>query len=379
MDRLMQKFNWLTNISWTDGLIAFLIVFVFFLTAYLFATYMPRLLAFLTKNSRIDVDQALVASFKRPIVLILLASGLFLSLSYLPIPTSGTHFISRCYHSLAIISIGWGFYLFSNTINIFFSHVHDHYDLQFNTIIIPFLSKIGKFVVVIFTTVAVLDQWSYHVTGLITGLGIGGLAIAMAAKDTLSNFFGGLVIITDAPFTIGELIQSGTIEGIVEDINFRSTRIRTLDQALVTVPNSTLATQPITNRSRLGKRRVLIQIPLEMTTSGDQLQAGLQAIRTFISTDKTIYSEGQMVYLDKISTSSIDLSVQFFTKTTDFNEWTLIKENVTLAILHILARGAIHIAVPLVTVAATQEKTDQEGSPLPVDESALNLQSRSKE
>ncbi|CAM3167142.1 mechanosensitive ion channel family protein [Sporolactobacillus spathodeae] len=357
MERFLQKIDWLTQISWTDGLIALLIISVFFLSAYIFSKYMPKLLSHITKKSQIAIDQALLASFRKPIVLILLATGLFLAFSYLPIPASGMSLITRFYHSLATVSIGWGFYLFSNTINIFFAHVHDRYDLQFNTIIIPFLSKIAKFVVVIFTAVAILDQWNYHVTGLITGLGIGGLAIAMAAKDTLSNFFGGLVIITDAPFTIGELIQSGTIEGIVEDINFRSTRIRTADQALVTVPNSTLANQPITNMSRLGKRRVLIHTPLEINTSSQQLQNCLSRIRQLLSVNDAIYEDGQMVWLDKISSASLDLSIQFFTKTVDFNEWTLIKENFNLAILQILYEEHVELASTRLTQAPADEKT----------------------
>ncbi|MFT8872394.1 MAG: mechanosensitive ion channel family protein [Sporolactobacillus sp.] len=349
MERFWQKIAWISQISWSDGLIAFGIFFLFISASILFSKYMPKLLKVLIQRSKSEIDGALLISFRKPLSLVLMASGLFLSLSYLPVPRSAMYGVTRIYSSLTTLAIGWGFYLFCNTIGLFFHQVHDHFDLQFNNILIPFLTKIGKFLVVVFTAVAILDQWNYHVTGLITGLGIGGLAIAMAAKDTLSNFFGGLVIITDAPFTIGELIQSGTIEGIVEDINFRSTKIRTADQALVTVPNSTLANQPITNMSRIGKRRVTITASLSPASNNAQLDRCLSDLRELLGGGNDIYSEGQLVYVDKISQTGIDLSIQFFTKTIDFNEWTQIKEKYNLAILHIFEQEGLDLAaVPLI-------------------------------
>ncbi|MFX3617268.1 MAG: mechanosensitive ion channel family protein [Sporolactobacillus sp.] len=344
MERLIEKLNWMTQISWSDGLIALAILLAFYLAALLFSRYLPRILAKLSKLSKNQIDDALIISFRKPIALILMVTGVYLALSYLPIPRSSVKIIRLFYSSFATLSIGWGFYLFSNAIGAFFGRMGDRFDLQFNNIIIPFLSKIAKFLVVVFTLVGILDQWNYHVTGLITGLGIGGLAIAMAAKDTLSNFFGGIVIITDAPFTIGESIQSGTIEGVVEDINFRSTRIRTADQALVTVPNSTLANQPITNMSRIGKRRVAFSAPLDIGTTSQQLQSCLKQIRQLLSDNDALYEDGQMVYLDKISPTSIDLTVQFYTKTIDFNEWTKIKETFNMSLIDILAKEGVELA-----------------------------------
>lgn len=340
----MEQFNWILKITWMDGLIAATIFIVFFLARKLFSKYFLTFITRLSKFSSTPIDDALISAFRRPVSFILLFTGIYFALLYLPMPHQWKSMITLLYKSAAIFSIGWGFYIFSDAIGIFFNRMGDHFDLQFNTIIIPFLAKIMKFIVVVMSIAMILDQWNYHVTGLITGLGIGGLAIAMAAKDTLSNLFGGFVIITDAPFTIGDLIHTGSIEGIVEDINFRSTRIRTLDQALVTVPNSTLANQPITNLSKMDKRRVTFNLPLDLDTTNEQIKQCLGKIRQMLATDSEVYEERKYVYLDKITSGSMNLIIDFFVKTTDFEEWMKEKEKYNYAVLEVLQDEGVELA-----------------------------------
>lgn len=343
-DRIVNQFQWISQITWSDGIIALGIVIVFCLAAWGFSRYFPVLIAKMSKLSHGQMDDALITSFRRPIRFILVVTGIYLALAYLPLPGQAKHIVSLLYGSAATFSIGWGFFYFSDAIGVLFSHMGSHFDLQFNTIVIPFLAKLAKFIVVIMTIIMILDQWNYHVTGLITGLGIGGLAIAMAARDTLSNVFGGFVIITDAPFTIGDLIQSGSVEGIVEDINFRSTRIRTVDQALVTVPNSTLANQPITNLSRMSKRRVSLNIPLDLETPNRKLNTCVVNIRKLLNDDPEVYKEGMMVYLDEITSSSINLMVQFFVHATELEKWLKLKEKFNFSILALLDEEGIDLA-----------------------------------
>ncbi|WP_332237343.1 mechanosensitive ion channel family protein [Sporolactobacillus sp. KGMB 08714] len=357
----MNNFVWLTNITWIDGTIAVAIFLMFILAGKLFSKYFLKFTAKIARMSKSRIDEALFSAFRKPIIFILVMTGIYLSLSYLPMPAHWKAALSLLYKSAATFSIGWGFFLFSDAIGIFFNRMGDRFDLQFNNIIIPFLSKLTKFIVVVLTAALILEQWNYHVTGLITGLGIGGLAIAMAAKDTLSNLFGGFVIITDAPFTIGDLIQTGTIEGVVEDINFRSTRIRTPEQALVTVPNSTLANQPITNLSKMEKRRISLNVQLDLETTNEQLTICIQAVRRLLSDDPQILKDGLMVYLDRITSSSKNLIVQFFIPTTEYEEWMKVKEKYNLAILGLLEKQGISLAkvFPRTISDADQSKPKQ--------------------
>ncbi|MCO7126803.1 mechanosensitive ion channel family protein [Sporolactobacillus shoreicorticis] len=377
----MEQLNWILKITWLDGLISIGIFAVFFLVRELFSKYFLKLVSRLSKLSKTPVDDALIGAFRKPVAFILLFAGIYLALMYLPMPHQWKSIATLLFKSSAIFSIGWGFYIFSDAIGIFFHHMGNRYDLQFNTIVIPFLAKIMKFIVVVFTIVMILDQWNYHVTGLITGLGIGGLAIAMAAKDTLSNLFGGFVIITDAPFTIGDLIHTGSIEGFVEDINFRSTRIRTLDQAIVTVPNSTLANSPITNLSKMDKRRISFNLPLDLETTNEQMKRCLGQIRQMLMHDPEVYEERKFIYLDKITSSSMNLLVDFYIKSIDVGEWLKEKEKYTYAVLEILQNEGVELATSrsLMVIPPQHSNQDPAGSSDENNQSDLEQKSRLRE
>ncbi|RYM05133.1 mechanosensitive ion channel family protein [Sporolactobacillus sp. THM7-7] len=340
----MEHIEWITRITWTDGLIALGIFLVFFFLRRLFTAYFLKLLTKLSHLSKSRLDDALIESFRKPIAFFLLLTGIYLSLTYLPLPASWESTVTLLYKSTTVFSIGWGFYLFADATGLFFSHMNDRFNMKFNEIIVPFLSRILKFVIVVLTIFLILEQWNFHVSGLIAGLGIGGLAVAMAAKDTLSNLFGGFVLITDAPFTIGDIIQSGTIEGTVEDISFRSTRIRTIDRSLITVPNATLANQPITNLSKLEKRRVLIHIPLNLETSSSRLKKCRSRIREMLSADPIVFPEDISVHIDSITSSGINLLIQFYVRTTDYGEWMDIRERFNLTILELLNDEGVSFA-----------------------------------
>jgi MscS family membrane protein len=199
--------------------------------------------------------------------------------------------------------------------------------------------------VVALTISIVAYEWGYNINGFVAGLGLGGLAIALAAKDTLSNLFGGLVIITETPFTIDDWIKTPSVEGTVEDINFRSTKIRTFEQAVVTVPNSTLANEPITNRSRMGKRRITFKLSLDIRTPKDKLLAVAADIRELLADHTEIDKETSLVHFYEFAPSSLDLLLYFFTKTTTYQEWLEVREDINTQILAILETQKVLLGV----------------------------------
>ena len=158
--------------------------------------------------------------------------------------------------------------------------------MKLDKIVFPFLSRILRSIIIGLTICVVLDEWGYNVNGFITGLGIGGLAFALAAQETLANLFGGLVIILDKPFSIGDYIKTANVEGTVEDINFRSTKIRALDKGLVTEPNSVIAKSTIINWTKRDVRRMSFNIGVTYHTSKEQLQNCITKIRNMLIDDE---------------------------------------------------------------------------------------------
>ena len=169
--------------------------------------------------------------------------------------------------------------------------------MSFDEALLPFIHTGIQLLVLALALVIVVQVWGYDVTGLIAGLGIGGLALSLAAQDTLANLFGFAAIVSDRPFVVGEYVKTKDVEGMIERVGLRSTRVRQLDQAVVTVPNSTLAASAILNWSRLAKRRIDLTLGVTYATTPDAMEALLQSLRTMLKARETVDPASVIVYL----------------------------------------------------------------------------------
>jgi MscS family membrane protein len=196
----------------------------------------------------------------------------------------------------------------------------------------------------------ILQSWGYNVTGFVASLGIGGLAFALAAKDTAANLFGSLVIFGDKPFEIGDWIKTDEVEGTVEDIGIRSTKVRTFAQALVHVPNATLANSAIINWSRMGKRRIKMNVGLTYETTEAQMRTIVEQIRSMLQGHEEIDQSTLFIHFTDYSESSLDIFCYFFTKTTVWGEYLRVREDVNLKIKKIVEENGSAFAFPSRTV-----------------------------
>jgi MscS family membrane protein len=203
------------------------------------------------------------------------------------------------------------------------------------------------------------QEFDYDVNGLVAGLGLGGLAFALAAKEAVGNLIGGIVIVTEKPFSIGDWILTPSVEGIVEDINFRSTKIRTFSQALVTVPNATLANEAITNWSRMGKRRITFHLGLNYRTTKEQIQRVVNRIEIMLNNHEDIHPDTVMVAFDHYNESSLDILIYFFTNSTVWAEHVKIKHEINLEIMGILEEEGVEVAFPSRTIYVSAHASEE--------------------
>jgi MscS family membrane protein len=178
--------------------------------------------------------------------------------------------------------------------------------------IVPLVRRVLKIVIVLVGGIVVLQNLSVDVGSLIAGLGIGGLAVALAAKDTIGNFFGSIAIFLDRPFQIGDWIVSAHAEGTVEAVGFRSTQIRTIGDTVVTVPNAKLADDKIDNFGARKARRVKFTVALEHDTSPDQIEAFCDGVRAILNAYPYVDHERIEVHFNDLSGQSFDFLVHFY-------------------------------------------------------------------
>ncbi|WP_297577087.1 mechanosensitive ion channel family protein [uncultured Deefgea sp.] len=219
------------------------------------------------------------------------------------------------------------------------------------------LSKLGRLIVVIATALSILQTLGFSVSGVLAAGGIGGLAVGFAAKDLLANFFGGLTIYLDRPFSVGEWIRSPDkqIEGTVEKISWRHTRIRGFNKNPIYVPNAIFTTIVVENPSRMTHRRIRETIGLryddiaQVHSIVSQVKEMLHAHPEIDSTQTTI------VNFNQFAASSLDIMLYTFTKTTDWVRFHAVKQDVLLQIAAIIEQHHAQIAFPTSTIHIQQE------------------------
>lgn len=211
--------------------------------------------------------------------------------------------------------------------------------------LIPILEKIVKFLILFFILASFLQSNGYSITSIIAGFGITGLAVGFAAQQTIADFFGTLAIIADKMYTIGDYIKIGEVEGTVEDINLLSTKIRTLDDFLVSIPNNNISGTVITNISKAQKRRINEVFGVTYDTSDKKLQRAIEIISEVCKDNKNIYAN-PVIFAETLSASSIDIKLLAYVKTKNYNDFVRIRSDVILEIAKRFRAENIDFAFP---------------------------------
>ena len=205
----------------------------------------------------------------------------------------------------------------------------------------------------------ILQQWGINVIAFVGGLGLAGAAVALAAKDTVSNLFGGLTIFADKTFKKGDRIETNFCEGFVESVGLRATKIRSLSRAIITIPNAKLTDTAVINWSQMTSRRVKMVLGLEYKTSSAQLRTIVKKLRSYLSRHKKINNkELQGVHLVNFNDSSIDIDLHYFTEPTDYLEWRNVVHQNILDFKKIVESEKANFAFP--SVSMYLEKMNEE-------------------
>ncbi len=212
--------------------------------------------------------------------------------------------------------------------------------------LIPFAIEIGKVLIVIFGVLILLSNvFSVDVTALAAGLGVGGVAIALASKESLENLLGSFTIFFDKPFQVGDIITVGSITGVVEKVGFRSTRVRTFDKSLVTIPNKNLINSELDNLSLKPVRKVKIDIGLTYNTTVDQIKNIVKEIQDLVDDHPNTNEDGLVRFMN-FGASSLDIMVVYFTNSPDWKLLVDTRQEINYKIIEIVKKHGSDFAFP---------------------------------
>jgi len=228
---------------------------------------------------------------------------------------------------------------------------HNREDGQMSKDLATFIKELTRVLIYIFSFFAILAKaFEVNITALVTSLGIGGLAIALAAQDTLANLIGSFIIYLDKPFQVGELIEVGDIKGTVEKIGFRTTRIRTLDKSLLIVPNKKIIDSNLNNIAQSTQRRVRFVIGLTYQSESHSILNIVEDIKhAILAEEPSTASEVTVRFLD-FDSSSLNLLIIYFVNSNDYNVMVEVKEKINVKIMEIVSKNGCEFAYPSQTI-----------------------------
>lgn len=217
-------------------------------------------------------------------------------------------------------------------------------------------AKIGQIFLLVIGVVALLSELGYPVASLVAGLGIGGLAVALAAQKTLENLFGALALGADQPFREGDFVNIEGLLGTVESIGLRSTRIRTLDRTLVSIPNGKLAELRLESFAVRDRLRFSCTLGLVYGSSEQQVRSVIAGVEGVLRAHPKLFPDGVMVRLEEIGLQSLNIDVGCWFATSNWDEFMLIREDTLLAFLRVIENAGTTLALPTRTVMVMDGK-----------------------
>jgi MscS family membrane protein len=312
--------------------------------------YVGRLLLFvlmwIANKTKTEWDNKIMDAIKNPGGYLLAIGFWFLCISYLRIDGTLLKVLSFFLQMLFGYSLTWLFYNLSSIYSEYVESKYTNEDSHFKRHILPLIGKTIKVTIVILGSLMIIQNMGFNIMSLLAGLGIGGLAFALAAKDTAANLFGSLMILFDKPFKAGDHIVVGSHEGFVEDIGLRSTRLRTFYDSVVSIPNSDMANARIDNMGLRQKRRILENISLAYNTDADSIPVFVEGIKKILMEDLDVWQDKLYVNFNKFNDSTLNIVIFFYVLIGDYGREIACRERIFVKIMQLAKSMNIEFAVP---------------------------------
>jgi len=359
---LYEKYPFLAN-NYFDvplaNIIAATLVFLIVLgLRKLFTKIILVFLQNLAKNTKTYYDDRIISALKGPIrfTFIIVAIHLFFLLTF-----SEPNIIKNILDTLMVYTLFWALLSVIEALRGLVYNATSKFNKDLSKEVGNFIIAMIKIVVGGIGLAGMLMVWGINVTAVIASLGLGGLAFALAAKDTASNLFGSFALIADKSIRIGEWIKVGGVEGVVEDVGMRTTKIRSFQKSLITVPNSIVANNPIENFSRRGIRRIKMHIGLTYSTNSEQITKIMTELKEMLKGHEGIsQNDSLMVNFDTFGDSSLNIFIYTFTKTANWAKYLDIREDINLQIMKIVEENGSSFAFPSQSIYVEQVPTVSE-------------------
>ena len=270
--------------------------------------------------------------------------------TWLALPVNVLNVLVLAARFVAIASIVWAAYRVVDVISRVLEARAQRTQSKFDDLLVPLVRKSLKVFIIVFGVIFIADNLDLPIASLLTGVGIGGLALALAAQDLVKNFFGSFMVIFDKPFNVGDWVTIGDVEGTVAEVGFRSTRVRTFYNSLVTVPNANLINAAIDNYGARQYRRWSTRLGITYDTPPDKIEAFCEGLRELIRRHPETRKDYFEVHFNAFGAAALEIMVYMFFVTPDWSAELAARHRLGIDILRLAHELGVEFAFPTQTL-----------------------------
>ena len=350
MEQLVDFWSRLTSIQIVDIIIAIAIIVFFRIFSGTFSYMIIKIFKIKSKKAKEIKESA----FFKPLKVFFIILGIYFAIVFLRVPLQINDqvmdIVTKVFKIISVIEFAVGLANSFTAKTILGKKLRKGLSQKMDDTVFEFVLKITRVLIYIIAIFLVLAILEINLTGLIAGLGLGGVIITLAAQDTAKNLFGGLVIFIDKPFAVGDWIEMDNYEGTIEDITFRTTRIRTFENALVNIPNAIIADASVTNWSKMEKRRYKTNLCVELDTPLEKLELLKTRIEKMLQERESVFDDSIIVRFDQITDNGMNILIYTYTNSVSYASYLKEVEDINVKIMKILNEENIELAYDTKTV-----------------------------
>jgi MscS family membrane protein len=359
--------NFSEKIFWgnpVESYVWFFLILLFgvVLLRFLSRSFSQLLFKFFKRFAKEVKGEKFVELLLKPIELLVLVCTFYFAVNRLDYPLNEVFFkrktieityldaIDKIFLFFIIISIIWMFLRIIDFIALVFMYRASLTESKDDDQLVPFVKELAKILAGIIGVFVLLGMvFEINVLTLIAGLGVGGIAIALAAKESLENLLGSFTIFLDKPFVVGDLIRVDGQEGTIEKVGFRSTRVRSVDNSIITLPNKTIVDSALENLTLRNYRRLKFNIGLTYDTPSEKIKAIVADLHELVNNHEHTNDEG-VVSFDGFGESSLNIQILYYIEMMNYNDYIRVKEDVNFKIVETIQKHNVSFAFPTRTI-----------------------------
>lgn len=326
-----------------DIVISIGIIAVFYILSPLFSYVIIKIFNIKKSDRKIKEN-----AFYLPLRSFFRVLGIYIALRYLK-PIIGFNdnimdWITNAFRIIVILTTAIGLVHSITENSTFIKKMQEKSDNEIDETNVMFIVRIIRVLIYIVAAYLILRDLGYDLSGVITGLGLGSIVVTIAAQDTIKNLFGGLVIFLDRPFKVGDYIKFGDYEGTVEDLTFRSTKLRTSENSIAQIPNSEISSTTVVNLSKMKKRRYELNLSLVSNTNLDQIIKLEEQVLNFLNSNEHVIENSAHMLFKGITSSNYSISIYCYIDIVEYDEFMKEKEKINYTIMDLINQSSIELS-----------------------------------